>query len=737
MSTARYAAALARVDPGPGYGREYPLTADTELTAPQDGGVVTNDGAPSGIIVTFPEAVPGMEFALSPRGTYSIVVKANGLNTIVGLPAGARYALPRNSFIVFGCSSAGQWKVVIGERVATPKRIDLESFVSAYAEPGESVVFSSDDWATSYPGQTQRRKNFRIMIEAALKANGGTGEHDGEGWYTTNEATMRSDLGELFIRGPLVHEPYDDGQYAPFFATADTTQKGATTRGWTMPAVRLIGTGGTIAYNATTGVIGNSASRLIGYGAPGLQWYPGAGPANTGIGRHLSYVGAQGIGVARIGDTGVASVANPVLRIANFYDTVASAITGVCSYWKFDDVVIDLEPPSSYAQVGALIQCGLDCQVPGLRIMGHGNTGWCMVVSGTFNGTAKVAPTTTIMFGDVMFFGSKRGVVFTYANCFVDLIDLEPSGLSTSKQQLILGDGVASGRIGYLWAEECRLPDGATASGADAAIVVVGGIDSEWNPSYGVGTYDKPGPLTIEGLYLTGKSGSAPTYAIMAKSCSDLYLGRIIAGTFGTAVLRLQPGTVTVADDPAYLRGSYDSRTAQWNGVANFLSDGTDYAYSGTVACSGVVDRAIGGAGRAPAKPNRSSSHNAVGVLGEMIMNTALVPGGPIGWACTTAGAYPTTAYTPVGQTILQGSKTYDPANLVAGAAPVSTTVTVTGAAVGDRARATFSLDLQLVRVDAYVSAANTVTVTLQNINTGGADVNLGSGTLTAFVEKA
>lgn len=82
----------------------------------------------------------------------------------------------------------------------------------------------------------------------------------------------------------------------------------------------------------------------------------------------------------------------------------------------------------------------------------------------------------------------------------------------------------------------------------------------------------------------------------------------------------------------------------------------------------------------------------------------------------------------------LSGSATYDPANLVDGAG-VTTTVTVTGAALGDFAIASFSLDLQGIDLTAWVSAANTVSVRFQN-ETGGA-LDLGSGTLRARVSEA
>lgn len=79
----------------------------------------------------------------------------------------------------------------------------------------------------------------------------------------------------------------------------------------------------------------------------------------------------------------------------------------------------------------------------------------------------------------------------------------------------------------------------------------------------------------------------------------------------------------------------------------------------------------------------------------------------------------------------LTGSKTYDPTSLADGAG-VTTTVTVTGAVLGNFAMASFSLDLQGVLMQAWVSASNTVSVRFQN-ESGGV-VDLSSGTLKAMV---
>lgn len=73
------------------------------------------------------------------------------------------------------------------------------------------------------------------------------------------------------------------------------------------------------------------------------------------------------------------------------------------------------------------------------------------------------------------------------------------------------------------------------------------------------------------------------------------------------------------------------------------------------------------------------------------------------------------------------GSATYDPGSLADGVG-ATTTVTATGAALGDSASATFSLDLQGITLTAWVSAANTVSVRFQNES--GGTLDLASGTL-------
>jgi Right handed beta helix region len=78
-------------------------------------------------------------------------------------------------------------------------------------------------------------------------------------------------------------------------------------------------------------------------------------------------------------------------------------------------------------------------------------------------------------------------------------------------------------------------------------------------------------------------------------------------------------------------------------------------------------------------------------------------------------------------------SGTYNPPSIASGGT-TTTTLTVTGAAVGDFVDASFSLDLSGLQLSAYVSAADTVTFVFQN-PTGGA-IDLASGTIRAKLRK-
>ncbi|MCC7427217.1 MAG: hypothetical protein IT557_09945 [Alphaproteobacteria bacterium] len=105
--------------------------------------------------------------------------------------------------------------------------------------------------------------------------------------------------------------------------------------------------------------------------------------------------------------------------------------------------------------------------------------------------------------------------------------------------------------------------------------------------------------------------------------------------------------------------------------------------------------------------------------------------------ATATVSSAATSFVAPVfaewGDLVLQSAVTYNPPAIGSGGS-VITTVTVTGAALGDYADASFSLDVGFVILSAHVTAANTVSVTFTNL--GGTTADLASGTLRVRVRK-
>lgn len=93
-------------------------------------------------------------------------------------------------------------------------------------------------------------------------------------------------------------------------------------------------------------------------------------------------------------------------------------------------------------------------------------------------------------------------------------------------------------------------------------------------------------------------------------------------------------------------------------------------------------------------------------------------------------------AYQALSTTIsrLSGTAVYDPPSLVPGS-DTSTTVTVTGAAIGDSVTfLSFSLALSGIQIKGEVTAANTVTVYFKNFT--NTTVDLASGTLRVKTES-
>jgi parallel beta-helix repeat protein len=145
--------------------------------------------------------------------------------------------------------------------------------------------------------------------------------------------------------------------------------------------------------------------------------------------------------------------------------------------------------------------------------------------------------------------------------------------------------------------------------------------------------------------------------------------------------------------------------------------------YAGRVIPTNASGNVIGAGSAAPS----TGSH----FVGEIQYNSAPARGEFLGWICTSAGSPGT--WLRFGNIVLEASATYNPGSLNDGEG-TTTTVGLTGAALGDYASASFSLDLQGITVTAWVSSANTVSVRFQNESGGVLDID--SGTLRVRVEK-
>lgn len=99
--------------------------------------------------------------------------------------------------------------------------------------------------------------------------------------------------------------------------------------------------------------------------------------------------------------------------------------------------------------------------------------------------------------------------------------------------------------------------------------------------------------------------------------------------------------------------------------------------------------------------------------------------------ATTKVGVIPLALAVQLG---IVGTLTWNPADALDGVGETSSSVAVVGAALGDFAIPSFSLDLQALMLTAYVDAADSAKGRLQNESTG--TVNLGSGTLSILVLK-
>jgi hypothetical protein len=127
------------------------------------------------------------------------------------------------------------------------------------------------------------------------------------------------------------------------------------------------------------------------------------------------------------------------------------------------------------------------------------------------------------------------------------------------------------------------------------------------------------------------------------------------------------------------------------------------------------------------------SSSGAYGSVGSTYRQTDAASGAALWSKVSGAPNSPFAGWSKI-PTPLAASATYDPPSLADGTQQ-TTTVTVTGAAVGDYVQVSFGRTLSRTRLWGEVTAADTVTV--YHRNDTGSTVDLASSTLRVVVAKA
>ena len=232
--------------------------------------------------------------------------------------------------------------------------------------------------------------------------------------------------------------------------------------------------------------------------------------------------------------------------------------------------------------------------------------------------------------------------------------------------------------------------------------------------------------LSLQGITISAYVSAADTVSVRFQNESGGTLD-LASGTLRVVVLPYQ----SMVAGEGMLRGSAVYDTAS-------LADGAGATATVTVPGAALNDFAMGSFGVDLQGITTTYYVSATGVVSARIQNES---GGTIDLASTTirVRVLPNTLFGTVQAFAalpghLTGTATYDASSLV-DAAGETTTVTVTGAALGDLAIVALNVDLAGMLFTPYVSAADTVSVRLQNETAG--TLNLASVNLTARVFPA
>lgn len=275
------------------------------------------------------------------------------------------------------------------------------------------------------------------------------------------------------------------------------------------------------------------------------------------------------------------------------------------------------------------------------------------------------------------------------------------SVLTDLRSFLALDVGVRTGSATY---DTASLVDGA---GVTTNVVVTGALLGDFVVSVSLG-------VDLQGISVTGYVSAADTVSVRIQNESG-----------GT--LDLASTTIRVAVLP---QTSSASKIGMLIGAATYdtasLADAAGATTTITVRGAALGDYVIGSFGVDLQGITATWYVSATDTVSVRIQNES---GGTIDLASTTlrCRVLPEASFGKVdfiAGTIghLKGSATYDAASTV-DAAGLTTTVTVTGAVLGDFAIGSYGVDLQGISATYYVSAADTVSVRLQNESGGTLDL--------------
>lgn len=606
MSNANSTGRYGRLDPGPGFSREFDYTASSSIDADKDGALLTNLGAVVNITLTLPAAVAGMEFAVMRIAPYAITIAPAGGEYIGGGPASCAYVVNTRKLAVFSCIVAGTWEIIFG------RGTDEKNILDYGADPS---------------GATDSLAAWNLWVAALNSATGLLGVLP-PGTFKLTASPNKITSSSIFIEGQGEQVTFVNMVPAATMVAFDFDQGGGSGAQWGVSNLTITSSNTTY---TKTGIKMTDHSGCYVSHIKMVGLYGG-----DSVGLHLN-------GRADSTFDNLVIAANVPIRLShNPNDPVNDA-----DHLEFRDLYLlpYATAPSTLAHASILI----DPDVVVSNVSFSGRQGWVGGKYGIYHvadGTAGAA---------------SWGLALHNVRC----------------EQLLSGGETyhlefhASTPLQEITMVNCR-------------------SDELKKGGYFKNVYN----IVKIGCHDTTPGATADMMEVVATTSSMSWVGQVPSVT----------GTMTL---PAALVSRRESRLASY--ILPHDAVWNTSAAPRMVYGSGTPEGSV----TAPVGSIFQRSDGAYGTSVYVKENGS----GTAGWKATGG---------------LTGSATFNPADLADGTGE-TTTVTVTGAALGDYAVASFSLDLQGLIMTAWVSAADTVSVRFQH-EVGGANINLASGTLRARV---